>query len=171
MRPSPQMKNTPPPSPNPPLTAQNAEIVTQADKPETAPTHKEILSDPQLFDTYITDLDHDLNYNPNSNTPPPLPQLVHTPLTDIAQHSFSTTKLTIPLNVNTDTLTTNNPDIPCPIHIPNTPKAPEPITTPTYQIVTEKTKPLHGTWRRLGPPRDNVNNGISGEPVLGPKRK
>ena len=145
--------------------------MTQADKLETTPTHKEILSNPQLFDTFIMDLDHDLNYNPNPNTLNPLPQLAHAPLIDIAQYSFSTTKSTIPLNVNTDTLTTNHLDISCPTHMPNTPKAPEPTTTPTDQTVIEKTVPLHGTWRRLGPPRDNVNNGISGEPVLGPKRK
>nr|POE89686.1 hypothetical protein CFP56_38070 [Quercus suber] len=130
--------------------AQNVETVAQADKLEIATTHKEILSDPQLFDMFITDLDHDLNYHPNSNTPNPLPQLAHAPLTDIAQHSFSTIKSTIPLAVNTDTLTTNHSDNPYPTHMPDTPKAPEPTTTPTDQTVTEKTEPLH---------------------VLGPKRK
>ena len=146
MRPSPTTENTSPPSPYPPTTTQNAETVTQADKLETTPTHKEILSNPQLFDTFITDLDHDLNYNPNPNTPNPLPQLAHAPLIDIAQYSFSTTKSTIPLNVNTDTLTTNHLDISCPTHMPNTPKAPEPTTTPTFQTILEKNEPLHGTW-------------------------
>nr|POE90306.1 hypothetical protein CFP56_68285 [Quercus suber] len=209
--PSHPTENTPPPSPNPPTMTQNAETVAPADKPETASTHKEILSDPQLFDTFITELDHDLNYHPNSNTPNQLPQLAHAPLTVFTQHSYSTTKSTIPLTVNTDTLTTNHSDIPYPTHIPDipkapeptttrtnqtvpltvntdtlttnhadipypthipdTPKAPEPTTTHTNKTVTKKTEPLHGTWRRLGLPRDTVNAGISCELVLGPKRK
>ncbi|XP_050253663.1 uncharacterized protein LOC126699735 [Quercus robur] len=170
-QPSPPTENMPPPLPNLPTTTQNAETITQADKPETAPTHKEILSNSQLFDTFITDLDHDLNYNPLSHTPNPLPQLAHASLTDIAQHSYSTTKSTIPLNVNFDTLTTNHPDIPFPTHMSNTPKAPETITTPTDQTVTEKTVHLHGTWCQLGPPHNAVSAGISCESVLGPKWK
>ena len=53
----------------------------------------------------------------------------------------------------------------------DTPKAPEPTTTPTDQTVIEKTVPLHGTWRRIGPPHNTVSVGISCESVLGPKRK
>ena len=145
--------------------------MTHAETSTIAPTHKEILSDPKLFNTYITDLDHDLNYTPTSNTPNPLPQLAHPPLTEVHENSIRTTKSTVPSNSIADVLTPTHPNIPCPTHTSDSPKAPETTTFPSYHNVTNKTELVHGTWRRIGPPHDNMNASISSEIVLGPKRK
>ena len=110
-------------------------------------------------------------YTPTSNTPNPLPQLAHTPLSDLQKNSFCTTKSTVPSNSIADVLTPTHPNIPCPTHTSDSPKAPETTTFPSYHNVTNKTELVHGTWRRIGPPHDNMNASISSEIVLGPKRK
>lgn len=110
-------------------------------------------------------------YTPTSNTPNPLPQLAHTPLSDLQKNSFCTTKSTVPSNSIADILTPTHPNIPCPTHTSDSPKAPETTTFPSYHNVTNKTELVHGTWRRIGPPHDNMNASISSEIVLGPKRK
>ena len=171
MRPSPPMETTPPPSPNPPSTTQNAETVNHTENFETRPTHKQILSDQNLSDTYLTYLDHDLNCNPHSNITNPLPQLAHAPNTDFQKNSFCPNKSTVPSTENTEILPTTQPNISCPTHISDPPKAPESTTTPTYHTVPEKIEPLHGTWYRIGPPRETMNTSTSSETVLGPKRK
>ena len=90
------------------IRSTHKETVTHAETSTIAPTHKEILSDPKLFNTYITDLDHDLNYTPTSNTPNPLPQLAHPPLTEVHENSIRTTKSTVPSNGSTEALTSTH---------------------------------------------------------------
>lgn len=108
MCPSPQTRNTSPSAPDPPSSSQIDVAITHTEHHKTTPTHKEILLDSTLFDTYITDLDHELNHPPNSHTPTPFPQLAHTLIIDSDEYSIYTTKSLVPSIKQTNTLTTNH---------------------------------------------------------------
>ncbi|KAL0012258.1 hypothetical protein SO802_007366 [Lithocarpus litseifolius] len=118
-----------------------------------------------------TNCDHDLHHTPTSSTLNTLPQLAHTPLPNIPKNSCCTTKSPVPSNNFTDARTPTHPDVPYPTHIPDSPKALETTTFPLYHNVTDKPEPVHGTWRRIEPPRDNMKVSISSKIGLGPKRK
>nr|POE90757.1 hypothetical protein CFP56_27341 [Quercus suber] len=81
-RPSPVMERAQNLPENPPSLSKNDNLVISATYPETTPTNKEILSDPILFRTHITEIDHALNSFQNSNQQTLLTQLDTTPATN-----------------------------------------------------------------------------------------
>nr|POF12283.1 hypothetical protein CFP56_67983 [Quercus suber] len=185
MRLSPQTTITSPSASNLPSFSQTEAAITHTEHPETTPTHKEILSDSTLFDTYITNLDHELIHPSNSNIPTPLPQLAHTPLIDPKEHLIYTTQSFVPSTRQTDTWPTNHTITFDPTHTPDTTKISNTNITPTYYTEAEKNdmlrgtvhsetlhdsghdtlqaENLHGTWHRLGSPRDIMNSSTSSE--------
>nr|XP_023926510.1 uncharacterized protein LOC112037926 [Quercus suber] len=81
-RPLPAMERAHNLAENPPSLSKNDNPVISATYPETTPTNKEILSDPILFRTHITEIDHALNSFQNSNQQTLLTQLDTTPATN-----------------------------------------------------------------------------------------
>lgn len=80
--PSPAMERAHNPPENPPSLSKNDDPVISATHPENTPTNKEILSDPILFRTHITEIDHALNSFQNSNQHTLLTQPDITPATN-----------------------------------------------------------------------------------------
>ncbi|KAL0005596.1 hypothetical protein SO802_013157 [Lithocarpus litseifolius] len=145
---------------------ENSYVTTESTVPST--DCPEALTNTQ---SNSTNCDHDLHHTPTSSTLNTLPQLAHTPLPNIPKNSCCTTKSPVPSNSFTDARTPTHPDVPYPTHIPDSPKALETTTFPLYHNVTDKPEPVHGTWRRIEPPRDNMKVSISSKIGLGPKRK
>ena len=201
MRPSSQTPNISPLTLDLPSSSQTDAAITHTESNVTAPTHKEILLSPTLFDTFISDLDHELSNPPPSKTPIPFPKLAHTSIAYSVELFVCSLQPLVPSIKQTDTLPTDHTITSDPTHTPDLPKIPDTITTPTYHFETEKKEALHGTvhseilqgtvhdtmhdtlqnenlhgtvqgtWRRLGPIRDLMNSTTSNESVLRSKRK
>ena len=76
--PSPYIRPSPLPAKtinHPPSTLPLIPTVTLEPLQKLMPTNKEILSNPILFHSHIIEIDHELNYFPNSNPTPPMMQL------------------------------------------------------------------------------------------------
>ncbi|XP_023907357.1 uncharacterized protein LOC112019055 [Quercus suber] len=99
--PSPSVKPTPQaqhnPNPPPPQSSSDS-TVTHAQPPTTTPTNMEILSNHDLFRTHIAEIDHDLNYFPNSTSTPPRIQLADSHINNPKNTPLpNTSKSTAPL--------------------------------------------------------------------------
>ena len=88
-------KSTPPMAntSNPLLPPSSSDTsVTSAPLPKHTPTNKEILSNHDLFHAHITEIDHDINYSPNTNPMQLAESHPHAPqITSIYEPSKSTT--------------------------------------------------------------------------------
>ena len=124
MRPSSQTPNISPPMSDPLSSSQTDAAITHTKSTVTAPTHKEILLNSTLFDTFISNLDHELSNPPTSNTPTPFPKLAHTPITDFHELSVCSIQPLVSSIKQTDTLPIDHTITSDPTHTLDLPKNP-----------------------------------------------
>ena len=133
------------------------------------PTNKEILVDPDLFLSHITDIDHTLNSSPNPNSMTPTTQLSQDPKPET--HAFSNApKSTVPHKEISNFEETFHQYGQHTIIAPKSPDSQHDANTSTHLSIVQIVGPKIATWRRIRPPTPHAME-TSNEPILGPKRK
>uniref|UniRef100_A0A7N2LPN5 DUF4283 domain-containing protein n=1 Tax=Quercus lobata TaxID=97700 RepID=A0A7N2LPN5_QUELO len=188
LRPSPLMdsaqnlpKNPPSSSPmdsaqnppkNPPSSSPIENLVISAPHPENVPTNKDILSDPNLFRTHLTEIDQALNSFQNLNKQTPPTQLANTSVTNIPKSpSTCPPKSTTTEKETNIALMTHQPDTLSTITDHVTSSVHKNFSNSTRSTSLDPVGPQTGSWRRLGPPRQIMDTNGPNIDILGSKRK